>query len=253
MRNGAHIAVVIPALDEERAIGRVVDAVPPWVDAVIVVDNGSRDGTARIAGDHGARVVREARRGYGAACRRGADEAAASAPAGGAVRVVVFLDGDFSDDPQEMGALLAPILDRGADFVVGSRTGGRGEAGALTPQQRIGNALTCALMRALFGFGYTDLGPFRAIRAEALERLELDDLGFGWTIQMQVRAARRGLAIAEVPVSCRRRAAGRSKVSGTVRGVVGAGSTFMRVLCAEAFDAVLRGERLGPGRREPAR
>lgn len=238
VKGGAHIAVVIPALDEERAIGAVVAAVPEWVDEIIVVDNGSADATARIAGEGGARVVREARRGYGAACRRGVDAAAA----GGADDIVVFLDGDGSDDPREAGALVAPILERGADLVIGTRARSLREAGALTPQQRVGNALSCALIRALFGGPCTDLGPFRAIRRGALERLGLDDLGFGWTIQMQVRAALRGLAIAEVEVSSRRRAAGESKVSGRLRGIVGAGAKFMYVIFGEALRARLVGK-----------
>jgi glycosyltransferase involved in cell wall biosynthesis len=238
VKSGAHIAVVIPALNEERAIGAVVAAIPGWVDEVVVVDNGSTDATARIAGERGARVVREARRGYGAACRRGADAVSAGGAAG-AERVIVFLDGDGSFDPREMEALVRPILERGADLVIGKRARGRREPGALTLQQRLGNALSCALIRSLYGARCTDLGPFRAVRAEALERLALDDLGLGWTIQMQVRAALRGLSVAEAEVSCRRRAAGESKVSGTVRGAVGAGAKFMYVIFGEALRARL--------------
>jgi len=241
---------VIPALDEERAIGRVVDAIPDWADEIVVVDNGSRDGTAQIAAEHGARVVLEPRRGYGAACRAGVREL----PSGEeAPDVVVFLDGDFSDDPREMGALVAPILDGRADLVIGSRALGRSEPGALAIQQRLGNAMTCALMRALFGARCTDLGPFRAIAKDALGRLALDDLGLGWTVQMQVRAARRGLRTVEVPVTCRRRAAGRSKISGTVRGAVGAGTTFMRVILREAIDEAISRRRSRACRTAPAR
>jgi glycosyltransferase involved in cell wall biosynthesis len=252
MRDGRKIAVVIPALDEERAIGRVVDAIPGWVDEIVVVDNRSADDTAKVAAEHGARVVSEPKRGYGAACRAGVDSLA---PPGrsGAPDVVVFVDGDFSDDPTEMGALLAPILEHGVDLVIGSRTLGRRERGSLTVQQRFGDALSCALIRLLYGTRYTDLGPFRAISHAALEALDLDDLGYGWTVQMQVRAARHGLRIAEVPVSYRRRAAGRSKVSGTIRGVLGAGTTILYVIFAEAAEAALSRRHTPASRTAPAR
>jgi glycosyltransferase involved in cell wall biosynthesis len=233
MRGGKKIAVIIPALDEERAIGRVVDAIPKWVDDVVVVDNGSTDATARVAAGHGARVIAEPRRGYGAACLAGV----CSLPSGEASPdILVFVDGDFSDDPREMDALIAPMLCRGADLVIGSRVLGARERGALTIPQKFGNALSCSLIRVLHGARHTDLGPFRAIRREALEGLALDDTGYGWTIRMQVRAAAQGLLVAEVPVSCRRRAAGRSKVSGTLRGVIGAGTTFLWVIFSEAFE-----------------
>jgi glycosyltransferase involved in cell wall biosynthesis len=252
MRDGRKIAVVIPALDEERAIGRVVDAIPDWVDDVVLVDNGSTDGTAGIAAERGARIVWEPRRGYGAACRAGVDSLA---PPGrsDAPDVVVFVDGDFSDDPTEMGALLAPILERGVDLVIGSRTLGRRERGSLTIQQRFGDALSCALIRLLYGTRYTDLGPFRAISHAALEALDLDDLGYGWTVQMQVRAARHGLKIAEVPVSYRRRAAGRSKVSGTVRGAFDAGATILWVIFSEAAGSAVSRRRTPASRTAPAR
>jgi glycosyltransferase involved in cell wall biosynthesis len=250
MRGGSRIAVVIPALDEERAIGRVLEAIPEWVDDIVVVDNGSTDGTARVAAERGARVIREPRRGYGAACRTGAHSIARGERAAG---VIVFLDGDSSDDPAEMGALVSPIVEGVADLVIGSRTRGRREPGSLTPQQRFGNALSCALIRLLYGARYTDLGPFRAIDAAALERLALDELGFGWTVQMQVRAANRGLRTTEVPVRYRRRAAGRSKVSGTVRGVLGAGTTILWVILREAADEALNRRRSRAFRTAPAR
>ena len=237
MRGGRRIAVVIPALDEARVIGRVVDAIPKWVDEIVVVDNGSTDATAKVAAEKGARVVLEPKRGYGAACRAGVRSLATG---GDAPDVIVFVDGDLSDDPLEMGALVAPILERGVDLVIGSRALGKRERGSLTVQQRFGNALSCTLIRLLYGKRYTDLGPFRAIRRESLDALALTDVGFGWTVQMQVRAACRGLEIAEVPVSYRRRAAGRSKISGTVRGVIGAGTTFMIVIFGEALQTAGR-------------
>ena len=209
------IAVVIPAYNEAPAIGAVVRAIPSGLpDTVVVVDNGSTDDTAARAADAGARVVSEPRRGYGQACLAGLAVVDAD--------VIVFLDGDFSDYPDEMPALVRPIVDGGADLVIGSRTRGNSERGALLPQQRFGNALATGLMRLLFGIAYSDLGPFRAISARALRRLEMRDRNYGWTVEMQVKAARLKLDIEEVPVSYRRRI-GQSKVSGTLSGTIRAG------------------------------
>jgi glycosyltransferase involved in cell wall biosynthesis len=216
VRRGATIAALIPALDEEATIAGVIAALPEWIDEVVVVDNGSRDRTAAVAGAAGARVVAEPARGYGRACLTGL--AALGRP-----DVVLFLDGDHSDVPEEAGRLVEPILDGRAELVIGSRVRGPHEPGALTPQARFGNWLTCVLIRILFGERMTDLGPFRAIRLDALERLAMADPDYGWTVEMQVKALQRGLRVLEVPVSYRRRAGGRSKVSGTIRGVVGAG------------------------------
>lgn len=210
------VAVLIPALNEEKAIAKVLAAIPPGLAGeVVVVDNGSTDRTADVARRQGARVVGEPRRGYGQACQSGL---AALAPA----EIVVFLDGDFSDFPEEMPALLAPILKNEADLVIGSRVLGRPERGALLPQQRLGNALATWLIRLLFGVRYTDLGPFRAIRADSLARLRMQDRSYGWTVEMQVKAARAGLRVAEVPVRYRRRV-GVSKISGTLAGTCKAG------------------------------
>jgi len=210
------VAVLIPALNEEKAIAKVLAAIPPGLAGeVVVVDNGSTDRTAEVARRQGARVVGEPRRGYGQACQSGL---AALAPA----EIVVFLDGDFSDFPEEMPALLAPILKNEADLVIGSRVLGRPERGALLPQQRLGNALATWLIRLLFGVRYTDLGPFRAIRADSLARLRMQDRSYGWTVEMQVKAARAGLRVAEVPVRYRRRV-GVSKISGTLAGTCKAG------------------------------
>lgn len=214
MREGASIAVVIPARDEERAIGRVLAALPGWIDQILVVDNGSSDGTATAARGGGAEVVSEARRGYGAACLAGI---AALRPC----QLVLFLDGDFSDDPGEADRLVDPILQGQADLVVGSRTLGQREPGALTPQARLGNAIACTMIGALLGHRFTDLGPFRAIRSQALAGLAMQDRDYGWTVEMQVKAVARGLRVIEVPVSYRRRI-GRSKISGSLRGVLGA-------------------------------
>ncbi len=223
----ASVAVVIPALNEERSIAGVLAAVPPWVKQIIVVDNGSTDRTAQIALSTGAQVVYEPRRGYGAACLAGM--AALQNP-----DVVVFLDADGSDDPRRMDRLVGPIARGDVDMVIGSRVLGGPEPGALSLPQRRGNALACWLMRLFWGVRYTDLGPFRAIRHRALRRLAMDARGYGWTIQMQLRTARLGLEVAEVPVPYRRRI-GISKISGTWRGVLGAGFKILSSILTEAF------------------
>jgi len=212
------VAVVIPALDEERAIVRVLAELPrEHVREVVVVDNGSTDRTAEVARAAGATVVHEPRRGYGAACLAGLARLRGRPP-----EIVAFLDADGSDDPTQLPELLAPILAGAADLVIGSRALGEHERGALTPVQAAGNALAVALLRGLFGARFTDLGPFRAVRWGALEALGMRDRDYGWTVEMQARAARARLRTAEVPVRYRRRV-GRSKISGTLRGAAGAG------------------------------
>jgi len=218
---GLATALIIPALDEEASIGAVVESVDrAVVDDVIVVDNGSRDATAERAAAAGATVVREPRRGYGSACQAGIRAAPQA-------ELLVFLDGDGSDDPTEISSLLTALLDRGVDLAIGSRTLGRAEPGALTTVQRLGNALTCGLVRLLWGARFTDLGPFRAVRRDALSRLEMSDPGFGWTIEMQVKAAQRGLAFVEVPTSRRTRRGGRSKITGNLVGSYRAGKRIL--------------------------
>ncbi len=214
------VDVVIPALDERRSLPLVVADLPRRsVRDVIVVDNGSSDGTGTVAASLGCVVVDEPRRGYGSACLAAlAHLAGLAVPPG----VVVFLDADHSDHPEELPRLLAPILDGGADLVVGSRALGAVEPGALLPQQRFGNALAAFLIRRLYGARVTDLGPFRAIRWEALRELKMVDRDYGWTAEMQVKALKAGFRYAEVPVSYRKRS-GRSKIAGTVRGTLGAG------------------------------
>ena len=221
------VAVIIPARNEQDAIVRVVADIPPQIAAdVIVVDNDSGDATARRAAECGARVVHEPRRGYGQACLTGI---AAMRPE---AEIVVFLDGDYSDFPGEMPRLLEPLQAGRADLVIGSRVLGRREPGAMLPQARWGNALATFLIRRLYGVSYTDLGPFRAIRRETLERIGMADRDFGWTVEMQVKAARLGVPTEEVPVSYRPRLAGTSKVTGTLTGTVRAGwkilSTILR-------------------------
>ncbi len=215
------VAVVIPAFNEEASIPLVLGAIPPGLASeVIVVDNASTDRTAEAAQAAGARVVRETRRGYGSACLRGIAELPPE------VECVVFLDADFSDHPEEMATLVEPIERGEADLVVGSRLLGLREPGALLPQAYFGNRLACFLIRLFWGFRYTDLGPFRAVRRTALERLEMKDRNFGWTVEMQVRAIQEGLRIAERPVSYRRRV-GVSKITGTVTGTFKAGCKIL--------------------------
>ena len=211
------VSVIIPAFNEEASINFVLAAVPPGlVSEVIVVDNASTDATGDAARKHGARVVREEQRGYGAACLRGITELAHD------TECVVFLDGDFSDHPEEMALLVEPIQQGEADLVIGSRMLGAREPGALLPQAYFGNKLACFLIRHLWGHPYTDLGPFRAIRKSSLDRLGMRDTNFGWTVEMQIRAVKARLKILEKPVSYRRRV-GVSKITGTFSGTLRAG------------------------------
>ncbi len=220
----ARVVVVIPALDEEAAIGEVLAAIPPQVAQVVVADNGSRDRTAEVARAHGALVVSEPQRGYGAACLAGL-AACATLPQG-PPEVVVFLDADFSDHPEEMPRLLDPIFRGQADLVIGSRMLRPDARRALLPQARYGNRLAVGLIRLLWGARYTDLGPFRAVTWAALEQVGMVDRGFGWTVELQVKAARRGLRHVEVPVRYRARI-GTSKITGTLRGTLRAGTKIL--------------------------
>ena len=228
MRGGQRIGVVIPALDEERAIGRVLDAIPPWVDEAVVVNNGSTDATAAVARAHGARVVDERRRGYGVACSTGID--ALDDP-----HIVVFLDGDFSDRPEQMARLVDPIVEGRADFVLSNRVSENRDDHPMTRMQRMGNRLACRLINGRWRARYSDLGPFRAISRPALARLALRDRNFGWTVEMQIQAVRHGLRVEEVQTSYRRRI-GHSKISGTLRGAVGAGAKILFVIFRNAVQ-----------------
>jgi len=215
------VALLMPALDEQQALAQLLDELPRQRYArLVVVDNGSTDGTAAAARAGGAEVVPEPRRGYGQACLTGLKALGSDAD------VIVFMDADGSDVPAEAERVLEPILRGEADLVIGSRALGRAEPGSMTWPQRWGNRLSVGLIRVLFGHRYTDLGPFRAIRRQSLERLGMRDTNFGWTAEMQVKAVKRGLRVQEVPVSYRRRV-GRSKISGTVEGVVRAGTKII--------------------------
>ncbi len=206
------IAAIIPALNEEVTIGGVIAAFPAGVvDQIFVVDNGSTDATARIAADLGAVVVDETRRGYGYACYAGAQAAAD-------YDVLVFLDGDGADDPAEIPLLVEPIRADQADMVIGSRMRGQHDPAALLPHARFGNWLTSRLMRLFYKLEVTDLGPFRAIKQPVFVSLNMQEMTFGWTTEMMVKAAKQGYRIHEIPISYHRRAGGKSKISGTLRG-----------------------------------
>lgn len=208
--------MIIPVFNEQKAIQNVLSDIPGHLKAdVVVVDNGSTDRTVELARQMGARIVHEHRRGYGWACLAGI--AALHKP-----DIVVFLDGDYSDYPDELTGLVKPIVEGRADLVIGSRILGNREAGALLPQARFGNWLATWLIRRLFDACFTDLGPFRAVTYPALLQLEMQDRTFGWTVEMQVKAALLKLRFLEVPVSYRRRI-GVSKITGTVGGTIRAG------------------------------
>lgn len=213
--------VIIPAFNEAEAIGKVISAIPDVVSEIIVVDNNSTDETTKVAENAGATVLFEAKKGYGYACLKGIHYLKNTPP-----DILVFLDGDYSDHPEELTKLIDPIKKGEVEFVVGARVMELREKGSLTPQQVFGNALACFLMRLLYGSRYTDLGPFRAIRWETLEKLKMKDKTYGWTVEMQLKVLRQKINYQEVPVHYRKRI-GVSKVSGTVKGTIFAGIKIM--------------------------
>jgi glycosyltransferase involved in cell wall biosynthesis len=206
--SGSDIVVIIPALNEEAAIGHVVCDVPAFVSKIIVVDNGSTDRTVERAQEAGAIVVHEPRKGYGYACLKGMEQVEDE-------DMIVFLDGDYSDYPEEMDRLIDPLLAGEADLVLGSRLRGKREKGAMLPHALAANVIFSRLMRLFCGLRVTDIGPFRAIRKDKLVALDLQEYTYGWTLEMMIKAARRGLKVLEVPVSYRKRL-GHSKVSGSL-------------------------------------
>ncbi|MEL6718572.1 MAG: glycosyltransferase family 2 protein [Bacteroidota bacterium] len=216
------IDVIIPAFNEEKSIGNVLDDIPKdWVQEVLVCNNASTDGTAKVAAEHGATVVNQPLKGYGNACLKGI-EYIVNKPKEQQPDIVVFLDGDYSDHPEELPHVVRPILEREMDMVIGSRALGKLESGAMQPQQIFGNWLATNLIRLIYNYHFTDLGPFRAIRFDQLLALQMEDTNFGWTVEMQVKAAKQKLRCTEVPVTYRKRI-GVSKVSGTVKGTFMAG------------------------------
>ena len=219
------IKVVIPARNEVAAIAKVISEIKIAVSEIIVADNGSTDKTAQVARQMGATVVSVLQPGYGRACLAGI---AAAEPCD----IIVFLDGDASDFPEDMGQIVNPIIEDGMDMVIGSRLLDTIEPGALTPQQRFGNALACWLMARFWGGTFTDLGPFRAIRSDALAKLNMTAPTFGWTVEMQVRALKHKLSYQEVPVRYRKRI-GKSKISGTISGVILAGAYILGTIFRE--------------------
>ena len=214
--------LIIPALNEAQALRQVLEEIPSGVfGEIIVVDNGSTDDTAHVARSAGATVVVEQRRGYGSACLAGISALPREAD------VVVFMDADGSDRPSDADALIDPIGQGEADLVIGSRELGAAEAGSLGKHQRLGNRLAVWLVALLYGYRYTDLGPFRAIRRSALDSLGMRDTNFGWTIEMQVKAVQRGLRVTEAPVAYRKRREGKSKISGSLLGSAAAGAKIL--------------------------
>jgi len=225
---GLRVVAIIPARDEAEAIEGVVSALPDWIDRVIVVDNGSRDATAVVARQAGATVVHEPHAGYGAACLAGVAEATEA-------DILLFLDGDGSDDGGEAGRVVAPLVAGEADLVIGSRVLGGAGADTMTLAQRWGNGLASTLLRWIWSRPCTDLGPFRAISATAYRRIEMIDRDYGWTVEMQARAFRHGLKVVEVPVSRGLRRGGVSKITATLAGVLKAGWKILSVIGREAI------------------
>lgn len=222
------VDVIIPVLNEQNAVGRVIDEIPEsWIRRVIVVDNGSTDDTPAVARDRGAVVLHEPRKGYGSACLRGMDHIADQSDT--LPDIVVFLDGDHSDFPEQLPDLVRKISKEDFDLVIGSRALGQKEKGAMTVQQVFGNWLATFLIRIFYGVEYTDLGPFRAIKYDRLLAINMQDRNYGWTVEMQLKAAKLKMKTTEVPVNYRRRI-GVSKISGTIKGTILAGHKIITTI-----------------------
>jgi glycosyltransferase involved in cell wall biosynthesis len=220
-----NIAVIIPAYNEELSIAKVIDDIPKnIVSEIVIVNNNSTDGTEVAARNTGATVLFEQYKGYGAACLKGIEYLITNPP-----DIVVFLDGDYSDYPEELSKLVQPIINEGYDFVLGSRVIGEREKGSLTFQSRIGSIIAGRLIKFFWDVQYTDLGPFRAIKFNKLLNLEMQDKWFGWTVEMQIKAAKRNYRILEIPVKYRNRI-GKSKVTGTIKGTIMASIIILKTI-----------------------
>lgn len=225
--------MLIPAWNEAESLPLVLQDIPrDWVQKIVVCDNGSTDRTAEVARENGAIVVTQNARGYGNACLAGMRYLQGLAPSE-QPDIVVFLDGDYADFPEELPKVVKPILDDRMDMVIGSRLLGNMEPGAMTFPQRFGNWLAPFLIRMFFGYKFSDLGPFRAIRWDKLLALKMEDKNYGWTVEMQVKAAKQKLACTEIPVQYRKRALGESKVSGTIKGAFNAGVKIIATIFKE--------------------
>lgn len=223
------VCVIIPAFNEEESLPRVIADIPKFVDEIIVANNGSTDNTFSVAMKNGATVLTENERGYGAACLRAIDYIKEKN-----YSIVVFLDGDYSDHPDEMNKLLEPIVNDDYDLVIGSRVTGNREKGALLPQAILGNKLASFLIKLFWNYSFTDLGPFRAIKCDSLMKLKMADRNFGWTVEMQIKAAKKKMRCTEVPVSYRKRI-GKSKVTGTLSGTVKASAKILYLIFVSVF------------------
>ena len=227
----AAVNVIIPALNESAAISKVIGDIPDFVQEIIVVDNGSTDTTAEMAKNAGATVLHESKKGYGRACLKGLDYLKNLDQK---TDIVVFLDGDYSDYPEQMSDVIAPITDNNMDFVLGSRKKNLSEKGAMQPQQRFGNWLATRLMTLFFNSKFTDLGPFRAIKYEVLNSLDMRDQTYGWTVEMQLKILKQKFTYCEIPVKYRNRI-GVSKVSGTLKGTIFAGVKILSWIFKYSF------------------
>ena len=229
----SQITVIIPAYNEADAIGKVIAEIPATVNEVIVVNNNSTDDTVINAQQAGATVLDEPRKGYGFACLKGLDYIAQQKQQ---PNIIVFLDGDYSDFPEDLTTIVAPILNEDIDFVVGARTKAYREKGSLTPQQIFGNWLACSLMKLMFRSKFTDLGPFRAIKYDKLLALKMEDQTYGWTVEMQLKVLKQKMSYKEVPVRYKKRI-GVSKVSGTIKGAIFAGIKILTWITKYSFKS----------------